>query len=137
MAGLELTGVTPEGWQRGRGYSHGMQVTGGSNVLFVAGQLAVAEGGDAVVSHDFVDQWGQCLANVRAVVESAGGRMDQVGAMQIFVTDQEEFLANRPNLGEAHVQHLGRHYPAMTLLEVPRLLIPGAKIEMAAMVVVD
>ena len=136
MDELELTGVTPEGWRRGRGYSQGMQATRGSGVLFVSGQLAVAEGGDAIVSDDFVEQWGQCLANVRAVVEAAGGRVDQVGAMRIFVTDLEEFTVNAPKLGEAQVEQLGRHYPAMTLLQVAGLLLPGAKIEIEATAVI-
>ncbi len=135
MADAQLTYVTPAGWKRGAGYSHGLVVEGGSRVLFVAGQVATDRGGDSVVSDDFVAQWDQCLANVLAVVETMGGTAQNIAAMRIFVTDVPEYLSSQSRLGEPHLKHLDKHFPASTLVGVTGLVQSKAKIEMEAVVV--
>ncbi len=136
MPDPQLTPITPDGWQRGRGFSHGMTVQGATKVLFVAGQVATQAGATGVVSDDFVEQWEQCMTNFQTVVEAGGGRMDQVSALRIFVTDIDEYLRSAAQLGAPHQRHLGQHFPATTLVGVTGLVQPGAKIEIEGTVVI-
>lgn len=137
MAEAQFSAITPEGWQRGLGFSHGYTVEGGQKVLFIAGQVATERGaGEGVVSDDFVEQWDQCLANVRAVVEAVGGRMENVTALRIFVTDINEYLENAPKLGGPQRRHFGKHFPASTLVGVTGLVAPGAKVEIEGTAVI-
>ena len=126
---MALEIVTPPELARPRGYSHG--VKGRGEVLFVAGQI----GWDAqgrVVSPDFVAQFGQALDNVLAVVRAAGGTPESIGRMVVYVTDKDEYARCTPALGQAWRERLGKHYPAMALVQVAALLEPGAKVEIEA-----
>ena len=112
-----------------RGYSHGILATG--RLLFVAGQI----GWDAkaqIVGAGFVEQFHQALANVLAVVREAGGSPESVARLTIYVTDRSEYLAAQQAIGERYRTLMGRHYPAMTLVEVQALLEDGAKVEIEA-----
>lgn len=124
-----LTTVQPEGWAPARGYSNG--VAGAGRVLFVAGQI----GWDAqcrLVGEDFVAQFDQALANVVAVVAAAGGEPSDVARMTVYVTSLEEYRGSVKLLGERWRLRLGKHYPAMALVQVAGLLEPGAKVEIEA-----
>lgn len=130
----------PEGWLesvdaeilgRPRGYSNGMLAPHGSRLLFVAGQVGW-NSEQELVGDDFVEQFDQALANVVAVVEEAGGRSTDIGRMTIYVVDREEYLEATEAIGEAYRERMGRHYPAMSLVEVSALLESGAKVEIEA-----
>jgi enamine deaminase RidA (YjgF/YER057c/UK114 family) len=121
--------VNPPQLARPRGYSHG--VKGQGEILFVAGQI----GWDAaarIVSDDFVAQFAQALDNVLAVVRAAGGAPESVARLTVYVVDKAEYLAGAKALGAAWRQRMGRHYPAMALVEVKSLLEPGARVEIEA-----
>jgi enamine deaminase RidA (YjgF/YER057c/UK114 family) len=125
--------INPAGLAPPRGYSHG--IAGGGEVLFVAGQVgwnAQAE----LVSDRFADQFDQALANVLAVVGEAGGAPQSIARLTIYVTDKEEYLAATREIGDRYRARMGRHYPAMTLVEVKALLEPGARVEIEATAVV-
>lgn len=130
MSETQFTSVVPEGWQRGRGYAHAVAVETAKKLVFIAGQVAT-KGGDNqnIVSEDFVVQWDQCLANFKTVVEAAGGTVESVVALRIFVTDVNEYQTNLAATGEPYKRHFGRHFPAITLVGVTGLAAPGAKIE--------
>lgn len=128
MASVALDGLTPAGWQRGAGFSHGVRVQGGSP-LYIAGQTAHSAGGGGVVSDDFGAQWDQCLGNVVAVVEAGGGRADQVASLTVFITDMAEYQASLAALREPWTRHFGKHFPAITLVAVSALVDARAKIE--------
>jgi enamine deaminase RidA (YjgF/YER057c/UK114 family) len=130
---MPLTPVNPESLARPRGYSHGMRGTG--ELLFVAGQVGWDED-RRLVSDDFVAQFAQALDNVLAVVRAAGGQPACLGRMVVYVTDKAEYQRRTRELGEAWRQRMGRHYPAMALLEVRSLLEEGAKVEIEATAVV-
>ena len=116
-----------------RGYSHGM--LGEGRLLFVAGQVAWdAEG--RMVGERFADQFDQALANVLTVVAAGGGTAASVARLTIFVLDKGEYLACQRELGERYRARMGRHFPAMTLVEVKALLEPGAKVEIEATAVI-
>ena len=114
-----------------KGYSNGVLTSAGSSLLFVAGQIGW-NSKQEILSEDFVDQFQQALENVMAVVEAAGGRQEHLTRLTIYVTDKEEYLADLGALGEVYRRIMGRHFPAMTLVEVRELLEPGAKVEIEA-----
>ena len=111
-----------------RGYSHGMLAPAGSRLLFVAGQV----GWDAeqrLVGDGFAEQFARALDNVVAVVREAGGEPEHLARLTIYVTDRRDYLAALDEVGAAYRGIMGRHYPAMALVEVAALLEPGAKVE--------
>jgi enamine deaminase RidA (YjgF/YER057c/UK114 family) len=121
--------VNPTGLVPPRGYSHGIAAEG--RLLFVAGQVGW-DGNGQMVGDRFADQFDQALANVMQVVAAAGGAPDSVARMTIFVTDCAEYRTAEREIGDRYRARMGRHYPAMTLVEVQALLEPGAKVEIEA-----
>ncbi|HEY7471656.1 MAG TPA: RidA family protein [Gemmatimonadota bacterium] len=117
--------VNPEEIGRHTGFSHGIVTPAGGRVLFVAGQTAPGAGG-------FVSQFAAALARALAVVRDAGGRPEHVARMTVYVTDMAIYRAERSQLGEAWRAAMGRHYPAMALVEVRALFDPGAVVEIEA-----
>lgn len=117
--------VNPESLGRPSGWNHGMLGPAGGRVLFVAGQTAPLAGG-------IVAQWDAALTRVLAVVQAAGGTPQAIGRMTVFVTDRAAYLAELKPLGEVHRRLLGRHYPAMALVEVKGLVDPQALVEIEA-----
>ena len=96
--------------------------------MFLAGQI----GWDAtgrLASDKFDEQFDQALANLLAVVVEAGGRPESIGKLTIYVTDRAEYIAARKQVGEHYRRRMGRHFPAMTLVEVRALLEEGARVE--------
>lgn len=126
-----LVPINPEEWGMPSGYSNGMLAPSGSRLLFVAGQVGWDEG-QAVVSELFVEQFEQALRNVVTVVRAAGGEPDYVARLTIYVVDKREYLDELKAVGEAYRRVMGRHFPAMALLEVAALVEPGAKVEIEA-----
>jgi enamine deaminase RidA (YjgF/YER057c/UK114 family) len=122
--------INPEPLGRPSGWNHGMLGPAGGRVLFVAGQTAPGAG-------DLVAQWGGALERVLAVVRAARGAPHDIGRMTIYVTDKAAYLAGRPALGEVHRRLMGKHYPAMALVEVKALVDPGALVEIEATAVIS
>jgi enamine deaminase RidA (YjgF/YER057c/UK114 family) len=129
---MTLTAVNPESLARPRGYSHGMK--GHGEVLFVAGQIGWDRGA-VLVSEDLVAQFGQALDNVLEVVWAAGGSKESVARMVLYVTDKKEYQTRSKDIGAEYRRRMGKHYPAMTLVEVKSLLENGAKVEIEAVAV--
>jgi len=126
---MPLVPVNPASLARPRGYNHGMQ--GSGRLLFVAGQIGWDREG-RMVSGDFVEQFARALDNVLEVVRAAGGAADSVARIVMYVTDKDEYRRRAREVGEAWRQRMGRHYPAMALLEVKSLLEDDAKVELEA-----
>lgn len=123
--------INPEELGAPRGYSNGMLAPAGGRLLFVAGQIAWNER-QQIVGDRFAEQFEQALRNVAAVVHAAGGRAEQIGRLTIYVVDKEEYLGELTAVGAAYRKVLGRHFPAMALVEVRSLLEPDAKVEIEA-----
>ena len=121
--------VNPPSLAAPRGYSHGMK--GSGEVLFVAGQVGW-DGEGRMVQGDFVAQFAQALDNVLAVVAAAGGSPESVARLVIYVTDKREYRARRQEVGEAYRSRMGKHFPAMALIEVRGLLEDDARVEIEA-----
>jgi enamine deaminase RidA (YjgF/YER057c/UK114 family) len=126
--------INPESLGRPRGYTNGLLTTPGVRLLFIAGQVAWDEQ-QRIVSEDFVEQFDRALRNVLAVVREAGGAPGGVARLVIYVTDKREYLARTGEIGERWRALMGRHYPAMTLVEVKSLLEDGAKVEVEGIAV--
>lgn len=123
-----MKAINPEGWPPPRGYSNAMLADNG--VLFVAGQIGWDAHGK--LKPDFVGQFRQALANIRSVVEAAGGRVEQIARLTWFITDLEQYRANGREVGAAYRDVMGRHFPAMTVVEVKGLVEKDALIEIEA-----
>ncbi|HUP19374.1 MAG TPA: RidA family protein [Gemmatimonadota bacterium] len=122
---MTLNMVNPDDLGRPRGWSHGMLSPPGARILFVAGMTAPDRPG-------FVQQFAGALDNVLTVVREAGGSPTDVGRLTIYTTDLEAYESNLKPLGEAYRERMGRHFPAMALVEVKRLVDPKAMVEIEA-----
>ena len=124
--------VNPPSLARPRGYSHGAMARG--RTLALAGQI----GWDAnakLVSSELAPQFAQALANLVETLKTAGGRPEDLIALRIFVTDKKRYLAASKEVGEAYRSLLGRHFPAMSLVQVADLLEDGALVEIEGLAV--
>ena len=120
--------VLPEGWARARGYSYGTVSNAGRTVR-VAGQVAQDKGGDVPAGLDMGAQFTRAIANVVEVVRAAGGAAENIVMLRAYVTDLDAFNAAGAAIGAGWRAHLGKHFPAMTLVEVTRLVDPEATVE--------
>lgn len=128
-AAATLSPVEPDGWPRPKGYANGM--IGRGRTLFVAGQVGWTPSG-AFESDDLVDQFGQALANVLAVVRAAGGDAPHIARMTVYVTDLDAYRSCGPRLGPVWREQMGKHFPAMALVGVAGLVEARAKVEIEA-----
>ena len=123
--------INPESLGRPRGYSNGVLADAGGRLLFVAGQIGWDEN-QKIVGNDFVEQFARALENVVTVVREAGGEPEQIARLTVYVTDKREYSARAGEIGERWRALMGRHFPAMSLVEVKSLLEDGAKVEIEA-----
>ncbi|MFB3112984.1 MAG: RidA family protein [Gemmatimonadales bacterium] len=114
-----------------KGWNNGLLAPAGGRVLFVAGQDARDASGN-VTATGIVDQFAQVFDNLLTVVREAGGKPEHIGRMTIYVTDLEAYVTNLKPIGEAYRKRMGRHYPAMALVEVKALMESNALIEVEA-----
>ena len=125
----KLTPVNPDSLARPVGFSHGMK--GSGDLVFVAGQIGWNREG-RMVSDDLALQFAQALENVLDVVWAAGGSPTSVARMTVYVTDKADYVRKRKAIGEAWRKRMGKHYPAMALVEVAALVEDDAKVEIEA-----
>ncbi len=116
------------------GYSNGVLAESDGRLLFIAGQIAWDEN-QKIVSDDFVEQFDRALENVVAVVKAAGGKADNIARLVIYVTDKIEYRERTKEVGDRYRKHMGKHFPAMVLVEVKGLLDDRAKVEIEGMAV--
>ena len=128
--------INPEPLGPPKGWTNGMLAPPASGILFVAGQTA-RDGAGRIVEGGLVDQWEQALANVLTVVQAAGGRASDIARMTVFVTDLVEYKSSQKQIGAVWQARMGRHYPAMSLVEVSGLVDDGALIEIEATAVIS
>ncbi len=126
--------VQPAGWAPPKGFANGVSAQG--RLVFVAGQVGWDPTTVTFASDDFAAQARQALANVAAVVAAAGGGPEHIVRLTWYVTDKPAYLAAAKALGAAYRDVMGRHFPAMTLVEVTALVEDRAKVEIEATAVV-
>jgi enamine deaminase RidA (YjgF/YER057c/UK114 family) len=125
---MPFTVINPESLGAPRGYSNGLLAEPGGRLLFIAGQIAWNDRQE-IVSDDFVEQFDKALGNVMAVVSEAGGNASDVARLIIYVTDKNEYRERTRDVGERYRKHMGKHFPAMVLVQVASLLDDAAKVE--------
>ncbi|MBT5266210.1 MAG: RidA family protein [Rhodospirillaceae bacterium] len=130
---MSLKIITPEGWKRPRGYSNAVSAAG--RLVFVAGQIGWTEL-EEWQSDDLVGQTAQTLRNVIALLQAAEAGPEHIARMTWYVTDRQDYLANLQGIGEAYREIIGRHYPAMTAVEVSGLIEDRALVEIECTAVV-
>jgi enamine deaminase RidA (YjgF/YER057c/UK114 family) len=128
-----MTIVEPPGWAPARGYANGVSAQG--RLVFVAGQIGW-NAAQRFESDDFVAQAAQALANIAAVLAAAGARPEHVVRLTWYVVDKHEYLASLSALAAPYRAVMGRHYPAMTAVEVRALIEDRARVEIEATAVV-
>ena len=133
---MNRTVLNPPSLARPSGFSHGILTTGGP-MLFLAGQTASNVDGQIVALGDIVGQYEQVLQNLQTVVEAAGGTMQDLVKITIFVDDRDEYRAHLKELGKVHRAYFGNHYPATALLEISRFFQDGALIEIEGIAVLN
>ena len=121
--------IHPSALPSPRGYNNGMLSFVGK-ILFVAGQIGWDEQGN--LAGGLVAQFERAIQNVLEVVRSAGAHPENIGRLTIYVKDKHEYQSCRKEIGEAYRKHMGKHFPAMSLLVVQDLLEPGALVEIEA-----
>ena len=133
---MQKTIINPPTLAPSVGFSHGILVTGG-RLLFLAGQTGSNAEGQIMAPGDLVAQYEQTLRNLQTVVESAGGKMQDITKLNIFIRDRDDYLAHLKFLGIVHRSFFGAYYPAMALFEVSRFFQNETLVEIEGFAVID
>lgn len=127
MTGMQV--LQPKTWKRPKGYANGIVAEG--RMIFVAGQVGWDEQ-ERFNSDSFAGQAEQALANIVAILAEAGAGPEHLVRLTWFVVDKAEYLASLEATGAAYRRVIGRHFPAMSVVEVKGLYEDGAKLEIEA-----
>ena len=132
---MSFTFINPEALGAPRGYSNGV-LTNGGRLLFISGQVAWDKE-QQIVSDDLVEQFDRALENLIAVVTEAGGTPTQIARLIIYVTDKDDYKQRMKEIGERYRARMGKHFPAMVLVEIKSLLEDGAKVEIEGIAILS
>lgn len=123
----------PSHWKRANGYANGVMAQG--RTVYVGGQIGW-NADQIFETDDFVAQIQQALANIVAVLAEADAKPEHLVRLTWYVTDKKEYLGRLKEVGEAYRAVLGKHFPAMTMVQVADLIEDRAKVEIEATAVV-
>lgn len=123
----------PKHWKPARGYANGVAATG--RMVFTGG--IIGWNADCEFeTDDFVGQVAQALRSIVEVLAEAGAKPEHLVRLTWYVTDKHEYLSNLKALGAVYKDIIGRHYPAMALVQVVALVEDRAKVEIEATAVI-
>jgi enamine deaminase RidA (YjgF/YER057c/UK114 family) len=125
--------LQPPGWPRPKGYSNGIAARG--RVVVTAGVVGWDEK-ERISSDRLADQFGQALRNILAILACDGADASRIVRLTCYVTSIDEYLESAREIGASWREIMGKHYPAMALVEVVRLVERDAKVEIEATAVV-
>jgi enamine deaminase RidA (YjgF/YER057c/UK114 family) len=128
--------INPESLGAPRGYSNGLIAAAGGPMLFISGQVAWNER-QQIISEDFVEQFDRALGNIIAIVKEAGGSPADIARLVIYVTNIDEYRKRTREVGERYRGHMGKHFPAMVLVEVKGLVDQAAKVEIEGLALLN
>ena len=129
----QLEFLHPKGWKPAIGYSNGVAARG--RMVFTGGMIGWT-GDCEFETDDFVGQVAQALRNIVAVLAEGGAGPEHIVRLTWYVTSKQEYLADLKGLGRAYKEIIGRHYPAMALVQVVALVEDRAKVEIEATAVI-
>ncbi len=118
--------LQPPGWAPAKGYANGIAARG--TQIFVGGQIGW-NAQQQFESDDFIAQTAQALRNVVAVLAAGGAGPEHMVRMTWYILDRVEYNARLKELGGVYRDIIGRHYPAMTCVQVAALVEVRAKVE--------
>ena len=125
--------LQPEGWAPPRGYANGIAARG--TQVFVGGQIGW-NAAQQFESDDFIAQCRQTLRNVLAVLREAGAGPEHMARMTWYVVSRDEYNSRLKELGAVYREVIGRHFPAMTCVQVAALMEARARVEIEVTAVV-
>jgi enamine deaminase RidA (YjgF/YER057c/UK114 family) len=128
--------INPPSLPKPVGYTHGWEAQGGKTI-YIAGQVAMDKDGRVIGRGDLVAQFRQVCENLKAVVAARGGRLDDVLKLTLYVLSKTEYKARTREIGAVYREYFGKHYPAMTLVEVKGLYDDDCLIEIEGIALVD
>jgi enamine deaminase RidA (YjgF/YER057c/UK114 family) len=123
----------PAGWKAAKGYANGIVAEG--RTVWLGGQIGWT-GEQVFETDDFVGQVRQALENIVAVLAEAGGLPEHIVRMTWFVTDKAEYVSRLSEVGAAYRSVIGKHFPAMSVVQVVALVEDRAKVEIEATAVI-
>jgi len=133
MTDTALQFLHPSHWKPAIGYSNGVAATG--RMVFTGGIIGWTADQE-FETDDFVGQVEQALRSIVEVLACAGARPEHLVRLTWYVTDKREYLASRKDLGRVYKAVIGRHYPAMALVQVVALVEDRARVEIEATAVI-
>ena len=125
--------LLPEGWTQPKGYSQAVMAEG--KQVYISGQIGWDETA-TFHSDDFAEQAGQALRNIVSILATANAGAEHITRMTWFITDKQEYLDSLKSLGKKYREEVGRHFPAMSVVEVKSLMEDRAKVEIEATAVI-
>ena len=125
--------LLPPGWPRPKGYSNGIAASG--RLVFTAGVVGWDEE-EYFAAHDLVGQFRQVLLNTLAILAEGGAGPEHIVRMTWYVTDRDDYVRNIREIGAVYREVVGKHYPAMAVVQVAALVEPAARIEIETTAVV-
>lgn len=125
--------LQPKGWARPRGYSNGVAASG--RTVCVSGMIGW-DGQCVFRAEDFAGQVRQALRNVVDVLAEADAKPEHIVRMTWYVVDKQEYLGAQKEIGAAYREIIGRHYPAMTAVQVAALIEDKARVEIEVTAIV-
>lgn len=125
--------LQPPGWPTAKGYSNGIAASG--ETVYLAGMVGWNEQ-EQFETDDFTGQFRQVLLNIVAVLNEAGAKPEHIVRMTWFIGDKREYLSALKGIGQAYREIIGRHYPAMSVIEVSGFIEDGAKLEIETTAVI-
>jgi enamine deaminase RidA (YjgF/YER057c/UK114 family) len=125
--------LQPKGWPIPKGYANGMMAEG--RILVTGGVVGWDETGN--FPEGFAAQAAQVFRNIKAILAEGGAEPSHIVRLTWYVVDVDEYLASLRDLGRAYREIFGRHYPAMAVVQVVRLVEAAARVEIEATAVVS
>lgn len=128
--------INPPSLAKPSGYSHAIATEGG-RTLYLSGQVAFGPEATVLFAGDLTKQFEQAIANLQIAVRAAGGELTDFVKMTIFVRSKQEYKRLLKPIGAIYLTYFGKHFPAMTLVEVSDLFEDDALIEIEAIAVIN
>jgi enamine deaminase RidA (YjgF/YER057c/UK114 family) len=128
-----MKALLPPGWPRPRGYSNGISARG--RLIFTAGVVGWDEQ-ENFAAEDTAGQFRQVLLNTLAILKEGGARPEHIVRMTWYVTSRDEYIRDIAQIGATYSELMGKHFPAMAVVQVAALVEPAARIEIETTAVV-
>jgi enamine deaminase RidA (YjgF/YER057c/UK114 family) len=131
-----MTAVNPPSLSKPAGYAHAWEVQGGKT-LYISGQVALDKDGTIVGKDDLAAQFRQICENLKTLLLARGGQLNDIVKLTIYVLSVAEYKQKSREIGVVYREYFGKHFPAMTLVEVKGLYDEGCALEIEGVATID